>query len=340
VVRMRQAANLLRSLKDRYFLVIIAASTKIMTGLLRMFSILKAVHISSRWQPVQFIAFRLCVSVFKLYQFFLHFSTTLLKIRMLHMEQQISLMRGEKLDLKINDNLSLLLNNGSLTQQSEEGKGLVEPVHHDVSPCNRQEDGSTIERECQEAVGVKSPTGNARKEKTVLSSSAVSLQSADEKGGRGADASRPLVGLDHEITGVVKMDEAKRDDRKKQRLDLVPAAVLMEVGAVFGFGAWKYGADNWRKGFRWGRGYAAVLRHLFYWSVGEECDRESGQSHLTHAIANLMMIRESERLGLGKDDRHKEEMPLHWLQYPAGECQATVEEKDGDDERAQEAVRR
>jgi len=103
------------------------------------------------------------------------------------------------------------------------------------------------------------------------------------------------------------MDEAKRDDAGKVRVDLIPPAVLVEVGEVFRLGAEKYGDDNWRGGMRWGRIYASAFRHLLRWWGGATCDKESGRPNLAHAIANLMMLHESERLGFGEDDRPKDD---------------------------------
>jgi len=100
--------------------------------------------------------------------------------------------------------------------------------------------------------------------------------------------------------------EALKDDVLKARVDLLPPAVLWSVGQVMRFGAGKYGADNWRKGMKWGRLYGAALRHLFRWWYGRTFDKESGLPHLAHAIASLMMLHACEMEEIGEDDRHKD----------------------------------
>lgn len=86
-------------------------------------------------------------------------------------------------------------------------------------------------------------------------------------------------------------------------MDLVPVALIDEVAAVLTVGAQKYGDNNWRGGMRWGRPYAAALRHLYDWWRGEDMDPETGLSHLAHAVCNLAFLIEYQRLGVGEDDR-------------------------------------
>ena len=50
---------------------------------------------------------------------------------------------------------------------------------------------------------------------------------------------------------------------------------------------------------------AAALRHVNAYNGGEDCDPESGVSHIAHAACNLLMLIESKNLGLGTDDRWK-----------------------------------
>jgi len=106
------------------------------------------------------------------------------------------------------------------------------------------------------------------------------------------------------IVGSSEMtEEARHDDEDKVRVDLIPSGILVEVGRVFRYGAKKYGANNWQRGMRWNRLYASSLRHLLSWQNGRDDDKESGLSHLSHAIANLMMLRMMQGMGLGEDDR-------------------------------------
>jgi hypothetical protein len=96
---------------------------------------------------------------------------------------------------------------------------------------------------------------------------------------------------------------AKKDDEGKRRLDLLPLSALVEVTKVLEHGAIKYGEWNWRNGMKWGRLYAAVLRHLWAWWRGARTDPESGLSHLSHAACTILFLLAYEAEVLGQDDR-------------------------------------
>lgn len=102
---------------------------------------------------------------------------------------------------------------------------------------------------------------------------------------------------------AIRHDKAMKYDGEKVRLDLLPVAPLLGVGRVLTFGAQKYGARNWEKGFDWSRCYAAALRHLFAWWSGETPDDETGLNHLDHAICELMFLREFAETHPELDDR-------------------------------------
>lgn len=77
---------------------------------------------------------------------------------------------------------------------------------------------------------------------------------------------------------------------KPERHDLVPTEALAEVARVYGHGAAKYAAHNWRRGYEWSKSYAAAQRHLqAFWS-GEDRDPELGTLHLGNAIFHLMAL--------------------------------------------------
>lgn len=94
-------------------------------------------------------------------------------------------------------------------------------------------------------------------------------------------------------------------DDAKPRTDLISSTAMLEIGRVLAYGAVKYGPNNWRKGISWGRLIGAVLRHVFAWMRGEDCDPESGLPHLSHAITTLMMLVEFEQTRRDLDDRWK-----------------------------------
>lgn len=91
----------------------------------------------------------------------------------------------------------------------------------------------------------------------------------------------------------------------KPPLSTVPAPVLMEVGVAMLEGALKYGRHNYRSaGVRSGVYFDAAIRHLFRWWEGEDIDPDSGLSHITKAIATLVVLRDAQMLDkVAFDDR-------------------------------------
>lgn len=91
---------------------------------------------------------------------------------------------------------------------------------------------------------------------------------------------------------------------KKTPLHLIPPPALEAEAWVFGLGAQKYGAYNWREHTVSASVYqAAALRHLLAWWNGEGTDPESGQSHLAHARACLGILLDAGACGKLNDDR-------------------------------------
>jgi hypothetical protein len=98
-------------------------------------------------------------------------------------------------------------------------------------------------------------------------------------------------------------------DTDKAPLALVPIDAINQVAEVLGFGANKYGANNWRDDggtTEWSRTYSSIQRHLnAFWS-GEDLDPESGLSHLAHANTQLMILMQHMADGHhNMDDRYK-----------------------------------
>jgi hypothetical protein len=113
----------------------------------------------------------------------------------------------------------------------------------------------------------------------------------------------------NDLVNPLVYDEPTGEARKsaesasKPRLELLPGAALEQIAEVLTFGANKYGAHNWCRGARWGRYFAALLRHLFAWWRGEDLDPETGMSHLAHAGCCLLFLMEYQRNSWGTDDR-------------------------------------
>lgn len=97
---------------------------------------------------------------------------------------------------------------------------------------------------------------------------------------------------------------------KVQRYDLIPPAALAALAEHYGRGEAKYPSDpegavgaNWRRGYRWGLSYAALMRHLEAWRAGESVDPETGSHHLTAVAWHAFALFTFESEGLGSDDR-------------------------------------
>lgn len=97
--------------------------------------------------------------------------------------------------------------------------------------------------------------------------------------------------------------KAKKYDNAKPDLSLVPRASMDAIARAMGYGATKYGRDNYLEGMEWSRMIAAAMRHLTAFNERQELDSESGLSHLDHALACLAILAEYKERGLGLDNR-------------------------------------
>ena len=77
----------------------------------------------------------------------------------------------------------------------------------------------------------------------------------------------------------------------KARWDLLPERPVRLLVDVLTFGARKYAAHGWKHvpNAR-ERYYAALLRHINLWRLGERIDPDSGLHHLAHAICNVAFL--------------------------------------------------
>jgi len=68
---------------------------------------------------------------------------------------------------------------------------------------------------------------------------------------------------------------------------------LVEVGKVGTYGAQKYTDNGWLDVPEGKARYTdALLRHIFAEASGEECDSDTGLSHLAHACWNMLAVLE------------------------------------------------
>jgi hypothetical protein len=100
-----------------------------------------------------------------------------------------------------------------------------------------------------------------------------------------------------------KAETPLKFDAAKLPLHLLPIDALEAVAQVLEFGAKKYEANNWRKGFDHTRLYSAALRHIMSSLKGEDLDPESGLDHISHAACCVLFLLEHRLKGLGRDDR-------------------------------------
>ena len=95
---------------------------------------------------------------------------------------------------------------------------------------------------------------------------------------------------------------------------VIPAPVIMELGLAMMEGAIKYGSHNYRDTpILASTYYDAVNRHMDAWWEGENVDPSSGISHVTKAIASLVVLRDAMLFGTFKDNRPKA-YPPGWME--------------------------
>jgi hypothetical protein len=98
-----------------------------------------------------------------------------------------------------------------------------------------------------------------------------------------------------------------KHDHGKTPFGLIPPEALAEVANVLGFGAEKYGMNNWRDDgdtTSWVRTYSSAQRHLNAWLGGEDNDPESNLPHLAHACTQLMILITHSKFNPASDDRY------------------------------------
>lgn len=109
-------------------------------------------------------------------------------------------------------------------------------------------------------------------------------------------------------------------DNGKIQWDLLPWDAIEQLAILYTIGAYKYERDNWLRGFRYGRTFAAMMRHLMKWWLAKlkgtdgkdyenaEIYEKLGlpvQSHLVAVAWNAIALMTFEQRGLGDDDRPK-----------------------------------
>jgi hypothetical protein len=107
-----------------------------------------------------------------------------------------------------------------------------------------------------------------------------------------------------DVNSDQKGSGARYNDGKVQ-YHYTPLHLLDGVNRVWTIGAKKYKEWNWTKGMAWTHPYNSMQRHMSAWFRGEDRDPETGESHLDHAICNLLMLKHYETHYVEGDDRPK-----------------------------------
>jgi hypothetical protein len=89
----------------------------------------------------------------------------------------------------------------------------------------------------------------------------------------------------------INYPKGRKYDTGKLRWDLLPIDCVEDVVKILTFGAEKYEPNNWQ-GVENGRDryFAALMRHLSASRQGQLIDEESGLSHLSHAMCNIVFL--------------------------------------------------
>ncbi|QOR59963.1 hypothetical protein [uncultured phage cr114_1] len=87
------------------------------------------------------------------------------------------------------------------------------------------------------------------------------------------------------------MEQGKKNDQDKVRMDLVPLEAVEHIAEVLTMGCKKYGENSWQNLPDFYKRYeAALLRHLTAIDKGELIDPESKLPHIDHVLCNAMFL--------------------------------------------------
>lgn len=118
--------------------------------------------------------------------------------------------------------------------------------------------------------------------------------------------------MNHLVQEILDMDEQEETNPKKAFGNLkapanhCPPTALIELQAVMGSGAHKYGLYNFRDTKIDAMTYiGAIRRHLYLWEDGVDKDAESGRSHLAHIMACCALALDAMHTGMFVDNRCK-----------------------------------
>lgn len=100
-------------------------------------------------------------------------------------------------------------------------------------------------------------------------------------------------------------DQGDKNDDGLTQFDAIPPLGEFELAKAFTIGSKKYDNHNFRKGFKYGRLYSAMMRHAKKWLAGEQRDPKDGQHHLASVAWYALVLIEQEHRHPELDDRFK-----------------------------------
>lgn len=89
-------------------------------------------------------------------------------------------------------------------------------------------------------------------------------------------------------TSKEAVDKSLRYNDGKPQWSLVHLKSLEPLVRVLEYGAKKYERDNWKKGLDPQEILDSIIRHIAELQSGEDRDKESGELHIGHIMANCM----------------------------------------------------
>lgn len=135
---------------------------------------------------------------------------------------------------------------------------------------------------------------------------------------------------DQKMEDTEKKLEGKKNDDGKARWELLPYDALEGIVDILTLGAKKYDSRNWEKGIAYGRVFGAVQRHLKAWWQDHTADKETGKSHLDHALTELLFLSAYEKRRMSHlDDRPKLIVDLKERPDPYPNIDAAKKQMDG-----------
>jgi hypothetical protein len=106
---------------------------------------------------------------------------------------------------------------------------------------------------------------------------------------------------------LARTDYAARWNKGKLEWSLVDFDAFIPMVKVLMFGAQKYDAHNWKKGFRYTDILNSLQRHTNALLAGEDNDPESNLPHIGHIQCNAMFLGYMMQFRSDLDDRYKDE---------------------------------